>query len=239
MMAKENILLMVRMDVYPEIEADWNGWYNTQHLPSRLNLTGFVSARRFVVHKGEPKHLSLPELTPEPKYLTLCDLTSTDVLQSEAYLKILREEASLPADSFEAITPKLPHFSRGVYKQIYPERGEYKVPDTDVIFAVGHDMSSTREEEYNAWYNTEHIPAMNRVPGFVTARRFKMVLGDPLPKSLISTPSHPKYLQVYDLESEEVLRSDIFMKERSSPWGSWVRSWLDRRLRILGRRIFP
>jgi len=226
-------------EVPPKIEAEWNKWYDTQHIPSRLNLPGFISARRFVVTKGEPKHLALPDLSPEPKYLTLYDLASVDALGNEAYLNLLKKEASLPADRFEVITPRLPNFSRGVYEQIYPEQGEYQVPNTEVVFAVGHDMASTKEEEYNAWYNTEHIPAMNRVPGFVTARRFVMVSGNQLPPGAISTPPYPKYLQVYDLESEGILRSEAFFRERVSPWGSWVRSWLNRRLRILARRIYP
>lgn len=218
-MAKGRGLLMVRMDILPEVEEEWNHWYDTQHIPNRLKILGFLSARRFVAIQGEFK------------YLTIYDLTSADVLTSEPYLKLKDWEASLPAESFEAITLKLPNFSRGVYRQIYPEQEEHQIPPTKTILAVGHDMPANREEEFNAWYDYEHIHAMKRVPGVIAARRFVAVD--------TSLPPIPKYVTLYDIESEKVLQSDAFSKERNSPWTSWVRSWYTHRIRFVGRRIYP
>ena len=227
-MSQGNILLMVRIgDVPKEIEGDWNNWYNNTHIPNRLNKPGFISARRFITLSGEAK------------YLALYDLENLGALRSEAYLKLREWEASLPRNSFEKITSELPDFSRGIYEQIYPEQGEYQIPAADILFTIGHDVPPNREEEYNAWYNTEHIPAMmNRVPGFMTARRFRNV-GDVLPPGSGKTSSSPKYVTVYDLGNENVLQSEIFLKETNSPWSTWVRSWYYRRFRILARRIYP
>lgn len=219
---------MVRIgDVPPAIEAEWNHWYDTKHIPNRLNKPGFIAVRRFVALWGEYK------------YLTLYDLDSIEALTSEAYLKQRDWEASLSPDSFEKTTPKLPGFSRGVYEQVYPEQGEYQIPDTEILFAIGHDVPLNKEEEFNAWYNTEHIPAMiNRVPGFITARRFRDV-GSSLPSRAGRTLSSPKYVTLYDLNSDKVLESEVFSRETNSPWSSWVRSWYSRRFRILARRIYP
>ncbi len=43
------------------------------------------------------------------------------------------------------------------------------------------------EDEFNAWYDTEHIPERVAVPGFETGIRFVCIDGA------------PKYLAVYDL----------------------------------------
>ncbi len=226
-MTEKRILLMVRIgDVPPEIEGEWNKWYDTEHIPNRLNKPGFLSVRRFIAIEGEYK------------YLTLYDLNSPDALTSEAYLKLRDWEASLPPESFEAITPKLPNCSRGIYEQICPEGEEYQIPNTEILFAVGHDVPSEKDAEFNAWYNTEHIPAMNRVPGFVTARRF-MVVETQSPSRAGRTSSSPKYVALYDLENERILQSEAFLKEVNSPWSSWVRSWYSRRFRIVARRIYP
>lgn len=236
-MAKRGVLI-VKTDVFQEIETDWNNWYDTKHIPARLNTgLGFLAARRFVAIERELKYA--PTTKGEPKYLTVYDLASVNVLISKAYLKLLEREASLPPGSFEAITKpnRLPNFFRGLYEQIYPEQGEYQPPDTRIIFAVGIDVPSTREEEFNAWYNTEHILAMRRVPGFVTARRF-VVAEAQLPSRDVTTLS-PKYIALYDLESEEALESDAFRRESQSPWTSWVHSWYSRRFLIVGRRIYP
>jgi hypothetical protein len=136
---------------------------------------------------------------------------------------------------------KLPGFSRGFYEPIfiYPGEEEYQTFNTDILFAVGHDVPSNREEEFNAWYNTEHVPIMiDRVPGFLFARRFKLIEAPLSPRVGTGTPS-PKYLALYDLSNEKVLESEIFLRETKSPWSTWVRSWYSRRLRILARRIYP
>jgi len=112
------------------------------------------------------------------------------------------------------------------------------MPDTDILFAVAHDVPPEKEDEFNAWYNTEHIPIMlERVPGFVTARRFVAVQPQ-LPPRVSDWLIRPKYLTLYDLESEDVLESDIFLKETHSPWSSWVRSWYTKQWRFLARCIF-
>jgi hypothetical protein len=219
---------MVRIgDVPVEIEKEWDHWYDTKHIPNRLNKPGFVLVRRFIALWGESK------------YLTLYELDSLEALKSEAYVKLREWEASLPPESFEAITLKLPDFFRGVYEQIYPEKEEYKIPDTDILFTIGHDVPPNREEEFNAWYNTEHIPAMmNRVPGFMSARRFRNV-GSLLPPGSGKASPSPHYITLYDLSDDKVLDSEVFKKETNSPWSSWVRSWYRRRFRILARKIYP
>lgn len=229
-MVEKGIFILVRIgEVPPEIEGPWNEWYDTTHIPNRLNKPGFIYAQRFKAIWGEYT------------YLTLYNLASMDALTSDPYLKLRDWEASLPPDSFEAKTLKLPNFSRGFYEQIfvYPMQGEYRTPNTDILFAVGHDVPPNREEEFNAWYNTEHIPAMiDRVPGFLTARRLKLIETPLSLKVGIRSPS-PRYITLYDLENEDVLQSQIFLKETNSPWSSWVRSWYTRRFRILARRVYP
>ena len=55
-------LLMVWADVPADKEADFNRWYNEQHLAERLSIPGFLSAARYEAVKGEPKHLAYYEL---------------------------------------------------------------------------------------------------------------------------------------------------------------------------------
>ena len=219
-------ILMIRTNVVPEREAEWNQWYDSRHIADRLKIPGFSSVRRFVAIEGEPK------------YLTLYELADVAVLKSEAYLRLRDKESSLPPSSFEIQTAKFPNFARGLYEQIYPEQEEYRVPKTEVLFTVGHDIPPNREEEFNAWYNTEHIPAMKRVPGFLTARRFRAAEVE-LPGRAGARMSGSQYCAVYDLESKEVLRSEAFEREKDSPWSAWVRSWYTRRFRLLARRIYP
>jgi hypothetical protein len=41
-------LLIVTAEVDPEVEAEWNRWYDEVHLPDALRCPGVLSGRRFV-----------------------------------------------------------------------------------------------------------------------------------------------------------------------------------------------
>src|SRR6266851_5688886 len=56
-------LLAVWTDIAPEIEAEFNAWYDTEHIPERLSVPGFLSGLRFVAVDGQPKYLALYELS--------------------------------------------------------------------------------------------------------------------------------------------------------------------------------
>jgi hypothetical protein len=224
-MAEKRGLIVIMADPPADKEHEWNAWYDATHIPARMPIPGFLFARRFVT-AGEG-----------PKYLTLYDLANADVISSEAYMQLRDRERALQPESFEHITPTLPRFSRGIYTQVFPDDATYAPPSTGFVFVLGHDVPAGREDTFNAWYNTEHIPAMKRVPGFVTARRFRARQGALPPRAGVSA-SGPEYVTVYDIESEEVLQSPEFFVERDSPWSAWVRSWYSRRLRGVYRRIY-
>ncbi len=66
-------MLLTSMDIDPSDEAEFNRWYDREHLEERVAIDGFVEARRYVAHAGHPKYLSL--------YST----ASFEVLDSPAY----------------------------------------------------------------------------------------------------------------------------------------------------------
>jgi hypothetical protein len=89
---------------------------------------------------------------------------------------------------------------------------------------------ATIEEEFNAWYDTEHLPERRAVPGVETAVRFSS-----------ATSAAPKYLAMYDLVTESVLDSDAYKNvagDKSSPWTKRV-TGRTKVYRSVGRQIFP
>ena len=85
------------------------------------------------------------------------------------------------------------------------------------------------EEEFNAWYDLEHVPERLAVPGFESARRY------------ISTGASPRYLAMYDLETEAVLESEAYRRvggDNSSPWTKRVTARA-RVYRAIGTQIYP
>ena len=113
--ASQNIggtILVVMMDVDPEHEDEFNEWYNDEHLPERLEIPGYVSARRFKLEEGEGVL----------KYLCIWELEDGSPLQSEQY-KAQRERPSQLRDRANA---HIRQRMRGLYKQIYPLTGAFE-----------------------------------------------------------------------------------------------------------------
>ena len=77
------------------------------------------------------------------------------------------------------------------------------------LLVAGFDFSPVHEDEFNDWYDTEHIPEREAVPGFGRIERW---LGADNPKISIAT---------YDLDTPAVLSSAAYRKiagENLSPW---------------------
>ena len=55
-------LLMVWVDVAPELEDEFNRWYNEEHIPELTAIPGVLNAARYEAVKSGPKHLACYEL---------------------------------------------------------------------------------------------------------------------------------------------------------------------------------
>jgi hypothetical protein len=52
-------MLLTSMDVDAADDAEFNRWYDREHLEERVAISGFLEARRYIAHQGKPKYLSL------------------------------------------------------------------------------------------------------------------------------------------------------------------------------------
>jgi hypothetical protein len=73
-------MLLTSMDIDATDEAEFNRWYDREHLEERVAIDGFLEARRYIAHQASPKYLSL--------YST----QTFDVLDSPAYRRALANQ---------------------------------------------------------------------------------------------------------------------------------------------------
>lgn len=73
-------MLLTSMDIDAAHEAEFNRWYDREHLEERVAIPGFCEARRYAAIDGAPKYLSL--------YST----ETLQVLDSPAYRKALANQ---------------------------------------------------------------------------------------------------------------------------------------------------
>ena len=48
-------MLLTSMNIDAADEAEFNRWYDREHLEERVAIGGFLEARRYVAHDGNPK----------------------------------------------------------------------------------------------------------------------------------------------------------------------------------------
>jgi hypothetical protein len=75
-------MLLTSMDIDPSDEAEFNRWYDREHLEERVAIDGFLEARRYVADEGKPK------------YLCLYSTATFDVLDSAAYRTALANQTA-------------------------------------------------------------------------------------------------------------------------------------------------
>ena len=91
-------MLLTSMDIAPSDEADFNRWYDREHLQERVAIDGFIEARRYLAEQGSPK------------YLCLYSTCSIDVLNSESY----RTRLAHPSEWSVATMAKFKNMIRSV-----------------------------------------------------------------------------------------------------------------------------
>lgn len=203
-------MLTVYADIPADVEDDFNQWYNQQHIPERLALAGFQRAIRYEALKGEPKYMAFYELTDAgvletPEYLALRDKAKTDAWDTR-------------------IMPKLQVQARNVYEQML-SCGDTPDDYAPFLLSVRLDIAAEVEDEFNRWYNEEHLPQLASVPGVTCARRYRSVSG-----------TGTKYLALYELENEQVRNTEAWSKAANTEWTLKLRPHL-KPLASVAKRI--
>jgi hypothetical protein len=160
-------LLMLWTDVDAEHEAEFNRWYNEEHIHHLLKVPGFLSAGRYEAFSGGPKYLAMYELE-EPS-----------VLRTQAFLDEVRFRPS-PWRTKTLGGHVGRNYILQAYRQIHPAR-------TNLIELTMGPSPYSRSGawtfpprwRWNAWYSTVYVPDYLTVPDVIRVRRFMVVQGQP------------------------------------------------------------
>jgi len=186
-------LLMVWCDVPADKEAEFNRWYNEEHIAERLSIPGFLSAARYEAVKGGPKHLAVYELE------------NAGVMESEAYKKV----SNNPTPWTKKIGPNAiaTTFLRNIYTLIHPKSPNPADAPRGMAPAlqIGRmGVPATVDREWNEWYSTIYVPNYEKVPGVIRGRRYRAVVGE------------PAYMTFYEFEHPKVSESDAWKTQQNA-----------------------
>ena len=199
--------LIAAMNIGRAAEDEFQDWYDTEHLPERQRVPGFLACERWI--GVDDRRISLATY----------DLESVTVLQSPGYLAIGGENLSPWS---KRVTSQVNRLMRFEGDQILP--GEQLPPaKAGGLLLNAMNLAHELEAEFNEWYDKEHIPALAAVPGVLAARRFRGT-------------GNRKYVALYHLATPAVQESAEWKQARQSEWTSRLQPHFRDHLRLVTRR---
>lgn len=193
-----NIIRIVRVDVDPQNETEFNRWYNEEHEPLLQKVPGVIATfkGKNLGEKGQ-------------KYFFLYIHKNIEVQKSEVY-----RQASTTKWAKE-VRPFLKNFEGGNYEVILPGGLPWSVDKGNIIRTVEVNVALEQEQDFNDWYNKEHIPTLMKVPGVMNIWR-AVNLGE----------KGQKYLTVYFQENMAVQQREDYKKASQTDWIKRLRPFL-------------
>jgi hypothetical protein len=200
--------LIAAMNIAQVSEDEFHDWYDTEHLPERQRVPGFLVCQRWI--GAHDRKVSVATY----------DLESVAVLRSAPYLAIGGENLSPWS---KRVTSRVERLMRFEGDQILP--GDRLSPDdAGGLLLNAMNIAPELEAEFNEWYDKEHIPALSAVPGVLSAHRFR------------GTSGNRKYVALYHLATPAVQDSAEWKTARQSNWTSRLQPHFRDHLRLVCRR---
>ena len=204
-------LLIASFDFSGAQADEFHDWYDLEHIPEREAVPGFGACERWIGDEN-------PNFS-----IATYDLDAAEVLQSSAYEAIAG--ANLTVWS-KRVTAKCQRLLRFEGSQITP--GDAVAPEgAGGLLLNAMNVASEAEDDFNAWYDEEHLPALIDVPGTLSARRYR---------SVAEGEGVRRYVAIYHLASPEVTRGNAWKVAVDTPWSARIRPYFRDHLRILTKR---
>ena len=191
-MPGNQLLLMVQVTCAQDHLEAFNLWYNN-HLPNLLRIPGYLWAQRYLALDEENRFTALYGIRSQE------DLPS--LLQQDG--PHLHPIAAAEYSGWQKLQG-LSQRGGNVYEQISGSNLREPLLLSDrPLSIVSADVDPEHEIEWDRWYTESHVPNLLNVPGYVSAGRFRM-LDHP---ALSNFNTGPRYLALYECQSEEILPS--------------------------------
>ena len=210
-------LITVRLDVAAEHDAEFNDWYNLEHVPQLTAMPGFMRTRRYFCEKSDIRYLAWYE-------------TADEHVEAGAHFQSIVTD---PTPWSLRMRKLYGNQRERMNFKLMCEVGDTPAPDAPWMYVVHTDIPDHIVDEYNAWYDREHLPRCAAIPGVFRARRY------------MSTGIHgggtdgPRYLTAYELAGPDVWESPAALQARKTPWTEKMRSLFSNTRRALYQLVAP
>jgi hypothetical protein len=194
--AQSGSVLFSEMIPEASYEADFNDWYDREHIPLRMGVPGFISAQRYVAQGT--RH-----------YLAIYEMESPSVLKTPSYQDVKNN----PSERTRWMLRTVRGFTRYIGDQIgvhtSPVPSGIEPIDAAYVYAVFFAVPDERHQEFNDWYEQDHVPTLLECRDWRIVRRFRISDGE---------PEKWTHLALHYLDDNGALSSPERERARASPW---------------------
>ncbi len=204
-------ILFSEMTPPTALEQRFNDWYDTEHIPIRMQAPAFVGAQRYTA--ADNAH----------NYLAVYDVESLAAFETHAYKKIKNESSDLTRTMLETVSGFTRYLARELDRASQPAISD---PETSpILYAVWFDVPEQHKSEFDDWYRHDHVPTLMECPNWAMVRRFEVVEGSPSPANRLA---------LHYLRDLSALDSPARAKARESPWRANLASqpWFKGRYQV-------
>jgi hypothetical protein len=171
-------------------------WYDTHHIPVRVECEGFVSAQRYS-RQGDGG------------FLAVYEIDDINVLSSDAY-KVIKNN---PSEETAWMLANVTGFTRylGGETSVTPDNPAEAdtLMDAPVLYAVLFNIPAEHHDDFNGWYDTDHIPLLMQCKDWLMVRRMRIADGVPGPYT---------HMALHYLKDAKALQSPEREAARNTPW---------------------
>jgi hypothetical protein len=202
-------ILIAAMNFSDVAEDEFHDWYDHEHIPERLRVPGFLNAERWIGSSNQKDSLAL------------YDLDDVGVLRSPAYLAVGGANGT---PWTKRVTSRTKMIIRLEGEQLRPGDTVAPVGEAAALLFISMNVAPEQENEFNEWYNTEHLPQLGAVPGVLAARRYR------------GSGATQRYAAIYHFANPDVPNSSAWKTAANTPWTERMRPHFRDLLRLDCRR---
>ncbi len=188
-------ILFSEMTPPAELEAEFNAWYNEEHIPIRMAAPGFIGSQRY--KDGQTRN-----------YLAVYEMTSADALSTPEYDHIKK----VPSASTKQMLGAVSGFSRYLGRQMTSRARpgvEKGFVNATVLYPVFFNVPAARLADFDAWNEEDHLPLLMEEEKWLGIRRFEIFDG---------TPGTYNRLALHYIADRAALDSPARARARATPW---------------------
>jgi hypothetical protein len=174
-------------------EEKFNHWYDTEHIPVRMVLDGFLGAQRY-------------RSVEQDRYLVVYDMASQAALKTPGY-QVVKDQ---PSEQTRWMLENVTGFTRYLADEIGTAGTlNAQTAQAPLLFAAMFSVPEDELKNFDQWYVEDHLPILLECPDWLAARRFAITSGD---------PGRYNRLALHYLASDAALNSPQRERARNTPW---------------------